>query len=138
MSRPQPFEQRTHADCTQRSGSSVRYSSTRAGHSPPLANGVRPPQTSVVRAPPRIDRSPIIRSGATVNATVMVPVLMPRQRQLGGPTPTHSAKIMRDTRLFDASWIRHLAAIPMLDGVWAPTLDPCSRGRLGGRPKLVW
>src|SRR4051812_24284586 len=50
MSSAQPFEHRTHADCTHRSGSAAATSSTRSGQSPPAANGVRTPHGSVTRS----------------------------------------------------------------------------------------
>lgn len=46
MSGPQPFDQSTHADCTQCSGTAVVRSSARAGHCPLPECGVRSPHTS--------------------------------------------------------------------------------------------
>src|SRR3954468_11727158 len=53
-SMPQPFEHRTHADCTHRtalaSTPGSMYSSTRAGHGSPAACGVLAPQMSLMRS----------------------------------------------------------------------------------------
>src|SRR4029453_1054907 len=43
-------EQRTHADCTQRSTGPSTFSSTRTGQSPPRGYGVRAPQRSAIRS----------------------------------------------------------------------------------------
>ena len=54
MSRPQPFEQSTQADCTHATCFRPRRAraSTRTGQSSPGANGVRAPQRSAIRRPP--------------------------------------------------------------------------------------